>query len=145
MIFILILSRKMKKIFHILFILLYIVVSSGFTTSRHVCKENSSEIHVGLKKLSDLDCPKCKTNKQKNHNGCCKLEVKKICKEDNLPHSYKNSPVKFLSASIPYYNLGTVFEQATILDPENHTFYFDPSKYHLNYPSLFILHCVYRI
>nr|WP_315026568.1 hypothetical protein [uncultured Chryseobacterium sp.] len=135
----------MKKVFHILFILLYIVVSSGFTTSKHVCKGNSSEIHVGLKKLSDLDCPKCSSNKEKNHSGCCKLEVKKICKEDNLPHSYKNSPVKFLSASIPYYNLGTVFDNALIFDSKNNSSYFDPSKYHLNYPSLFILHCVYRI
>lgn len=91
----------MKKVFHILFLLLYMVVSSGFTTSKHVCKGNSSEIHVGLKKLSDLDCPKCSANKQKNHNGCWKLEVKKICKEDNLPHSYKSAPVIFLSASIP--------------------------------------------
>lgn len=135
----------MKRVFHILFILLYIVVSSGFTTSRHVCKGNASEIHVGLKKLSDLDCPKCKANKQKNHNGCCKLEVKKICKEDNLPHSYKNTPVKFLSASIPYYNLGAVFEPASTIDPENHTSYFHPSKYHPHSPPLFILHCVYRI
>lgn len=135
----------MKRVFHILFILLYIVVSSGFTTSKHVCKGNASEIHVGLKKLSDLDCSKCKANKQKNHNGCCKLEVKKICKEDNLPHSYKNTPVKFLSASIPYYNLGAVFELGSTIDPENHTSYFDPSKYHLNSPPLFILHCVYRI
>ncbi|WET00072.1 hypothetical protein P2W68_10650 [Chryseobacterium arthrosphaerae] len=135
----------MKRVLHILFLLLYIVVSSGFTTSRHVCKENSSEIHVGLKKLSDLDCPKCKANKQKDHNGCCKLEVKKICKEDNLPHSYKTSPVKFLSASIPYYTLGTVFDNSSAFAAEKHAFYFDPSKYHLNYPSLFILHCVYRI
>ena len=135
----------MKRVFHILFILLYIVVSSGFTISKHVCKGNSSEIHVGLKKLSDLDCPKCSANKEKNHSKCCKLEVKKICKEDNLPHSYKYSPVKFLSASIPYYNLGAVFDLSLAIDPENQTFYFDPSKYHLNYPSLFILHCVYRI
>lgn len=134
----------MKRVFHLFFLLLYVIISSGFTTSKHVCKENSGEIHVGLKNLSDMDCPKCITNKEKNHVKCCKLEVKRVYRADNLTSSRTNLPVKFLSASIPYHNLGTVFEVLPVYS-EKTSSHFDFANDHLNYPSLFILHCVYRI
>jgi hypothetical protein len=134
----------MKRVFHLFFILIYIVISSGFTTSKHICTGNSSEIKIGLKNLSDLDCSKCTANKKKNHSKCCKLEVKKIQKADNLTYSHKNTSVKFLHASIPYNTLGTVFDKIEI-DQENSISFFDFSEYHFNYPSLYILHCVYRI
>lgn len=134
----------MKKAFNLFFILLYLVISSGFTTSKHICKGNSSEIKIGMKSLSDLDCSKCKTNKNKNHTKCCKVEVKKIYKTDNLNHSQKDLSVKFLLASIPYETLGTVFD-IPFIDTETTSSIFDRSKDHHNYPSLYILHCVYRI
>lgn len=134
----------MKRVFHLFFLLLYVIISSGFTTSKHVCKGNSSELHVGLKNLSDMDCPKCSTNKEKNHGKCCKLEVKKVYRADNLTSSHKNLPVKFLSASIPYHNLGTVFEVSALYSEKPSTL-FDFAEDHFNYPSLYILHCVYRI
>lgn len=138
----------MKRLFIIFLSLLYVVMSSGFTTYTHFCKGKQQGTALYNGDQFDGPCPICLAKDKKlkeKKKGCCKHEAKAV-KTDNLTKN--DQSFKFASKlwgdTIPNRTIGALFDFPLITkdleNPNNLS-----SKIPIRSNPLFILHCVYRI
>ncbi|WGQ07651.1 hypothetical protein QG516_13850 [Pedobacter gandavensis] len=136
----------MKRLLSFFLCLLFLIVSTGFTTSAHICKGVKQEMRLFSKEHQDQVCPVCALkNKQKTKkDNCCKHEkeqvkladkVQKIAQQENL--------LKFTGEAVLYLHpANTTIWDHKIETLKTDNFYFSTP---LKQPPFYILHCVYLI
>ncbi|WP_316840799.1 HYC_CC_PP family protein [Pedobacter gandavensis] len=136
----------MKKLFSLFLCLLFLIVSTGFTTSAHICKGVKQEIRLFSKEHQDQVCPVCAAkNKQlTKKDNCCKHEKDQVKLADKVQKiAQQESLLKFSGEAVLYLhpaNINIWDDQLTTVKTDG--FYFSTP---LKGPPFYILHCVYRI
>ncbi|WP_316747038.1 HYC_CC_PP family protein [Pedobacter gandavensis] len=136
----------MKKLLSLFLCLLFLIVSTGFTTSAHICKGVKQETRIFSKEHQDQVCPVCalKNKQQTKKDNCCKHEkeqvkladkVQKLLQQDNIS-KFSGEAVLYLHPAI------TTIWDDKVSNGKTDAFYFSTP---LQGPPFYILHCVYRI
>jgi len=137
----------MKRIFGILFSVVYLFLASGFSTYQHICKGFVQQTSIAYTQTDKEGCSFCtKDGKTVNEpkKNCCqdKVEVVKV-KAEVQNSSFKIQKVSFFVDAILHRYFGAVYEfvaaPQTVLIPYTH--YLFQTK---DIP-LYIKHCVYRL
>lgn len=138
----------MKKLFVIFLSSLYLVLTTGFTQTVHICKEMMTKplnVMTGHWEV-DKACPFCSSvdmGAEEKKDGCCEEESKTVKideslkKETNYSFSIKSSDHG--TSTI----LGTIFDSTFVNDKEDIPYL--STKIPIGENPLYILHCVYRI
>lgn len=137
----------MKKTLVIFLSLIFLVISTGFTTSEHFCKGVKQETTFFLDSSKDKNCPVCAAKKQyqAEKENCCKHESQ-LNKIDNSFSNklQKQSDLKLVGQDLKLISLANT----PVLD-FNTTELFSGRFSNANLPlrknALYIYHCVYRI
>lgn len=137
----------MKKLFVILFALLYTALASGFSTYQHICKGLVQQTSMTNTQSDDSSCGFCSkkgnTVKEPKKN-CCKekVEVVKV-KSEVQNSSFKILKIAFFTDAILHRYFGAVYEVvATVKDNfTTYTYYL----YKVKAVPLYIKNCVYRL
>ncbi|MCX2452749.1 hypothetical protein OQX61_15830 [Pedobacter sp. PLR] len=136
----------MKRLSSLFLCLLFLLVSTGFTTSAHICKGVKQEIRLFSKEHQDQVCPVCalKNKQLTKKDNCCKHEkdqvkladkVQKIAQQDNIS--------KFSGEAVLYLHpANTTIWDDKVTTVKTDAFYFSSL---IKLPPFYILHCVYRI
>jgi hypothetical protein len=129
----------MRKLFTVLFVLFYFVLSTGITANVHFCKNKFHSVQL-FKCDNSYSC--CKKGKMKK--GCCKnvhVSFKKNS-EEKINQITEFSP--FQIALVPdtpeFYIVKTI---PTLVRSVNNN-YFQPPRNSI-YPRIHIMNCVYLI
>ncbi|WP_118195172.1 HYC_CC_PP family protein [Albibacterium indicum] len=138
----------MKQLFVIFLSSLYLVLTTGFTQTVHVCKEMMTKPLSVMTEQWEVNkaCPFCSsvdiaTNGKKD--GCCEEASKTIKIDESLKKETNYSfSIKSSDHAAPTI-LGTIFDFTFVNDKEDITFLRVKSPIGDN--PLYILHCVYRI
>lgn len=141
----------MKKIFVVFLSALYLVLSSGFTQTTHICKEMTPQYHEASTPLplSGDPCPLCDSDEadmETRSTDCCETEYQIIKVDDSLKnqHNY-NLSIKSGAEAIPQKALGTIFD-FTVYDTKSESnLSLLTSKVPIQSNPLYIFHCIYRI
>lgn len=138
----------MKKLFVIFLSSLYLVLTTGFTQTMHICKEMMMKPLSGMTDHWEVNkpCPFCTSadiDIEKKEDGCCE-EASKIVKIDESlkKETNYNFSVKSQSHEISKI-LEIIFDSTFISDEENRP-YLRTQRVAGGNP-LYILHCVFRI
>lgn len=136
----------MKRLFTFFLCLLFLIVSTGFTTSSHICKGVKQEIRVFSKEHQDQVCPVCalKNKQLTKKDNCCKHEKDQVKLADKVQKiAQQESILKFSGEAVLYLHPGiTTIWDDQVMAVKTDAFYFSSP---LISPPFYILHCVYRI
>jgi len=125
---------------------MYLVVSTGFTTSEHFCKGEKQETIFFTIPSKEKDCPVCiaKSPSKIKEDTCCKLEVE-LNKIDNSFSNklQKQNDVKSASLTIPFTIEIAPFLSTKVVELKSGNF--THPNFFLKKNPLYIFHCVYRI
>ena len=131
--------NRMKKILAFIWLVIYMVVSSGFAVSTHYCMDEKQSVELGTSKKEVCDI--CGMHKSKS-KGCCRDEVKVIKLQQDTQLAKIQMPslaldVPMLAVPLylasPFYN----FTQTTSYTA------FEPPP--LPGCALYVANCVFRI
>lgn len=138
----------MKKLFVIFLSSLYLVLTTGFTQTVHICKEMLANPLVVMTEPWEVNepCPFCSSvdmGGEEKQDGCCE-EASKIVKIDESlkkesNYSFSIKPSDYGTPTI----LGAIFDSTFINDKEGLPYL--RAKLPVGHNPLYILHCVYRI
>lgn len=139
----------MKKLFVIFLSSLYLVLTTGFTQTMHICEEMVEKANVEAAEYQDSHkpCPVCSSldiDVVKKKDDCCKKESKIVKIDESLKkeNSY-NFSIKSWGEVIPNKTLGAIFDFPFINTEENSPYL--ASRLPVRENPLYILHCVFRI
>lgn len=137
-------ASNMKKAFFIFLSILYLVLSSGFTTINHFCKGVKQQTSFFADTKPKNGCPICAEKKQQKSKDCCKHKAQqhKISEKVKQP-TLTDLIQKFTWAVLPAEFYKTIFSVyfPEVNKPDTPVFAFIPIR---NNP-LYIFYCVYRI
>lgn len=136
----------MKRLFSLFLCLLFLIVSTGFTTSAHICKGVKQEIRLFSKEHQDQVCPVCalKSKQKTKKDNCCKHEQNQVKLADKVQKiANQESLMKFSGEAVLYLHPA----KATVWNEQLNTSKaeFVHASCPLKSPPFYILHCVYRI
>ena len=138
----------MKKLFVIFLSSLYLVLTTGFTQTVHICKEMLANPLVVMTEPWEVNepCPFCSSvdmGGEEKQDGCCE-EASKIVKIDESLKKESNYSfsIKPSDEGTPTI-LGAIFDSTFINDKEGLPYL--RAKLPVGHNPLYILHCVYRI
>lgn len=137
----------MKKLFVILFALLYTGLASGFSTYQHICRGLVQQTSMSTTSTNESNCGFCartgKTVKEPK-KYCCqeKVEVVKV-KSEVQSNAFKILKINFFADAILHRYFGAVYEFATTVQYNftTYTYYL----YKVKSIPLYIKNCVYRL
>lgn len=137
----------MKKVFSILFSLLFVVISSGFTTYQHICQGIVQQTSMSSTYESKSECGFCKVNGKQVENPqkeCCKqtVEIVKV-KADFQKTSAQIVKASFFIDAILHPYFGYLFQG--VVSTVSQTASFLPYVYFVREIPIYIKNCVYRI
>ncbi|MGL4584137.1 MAG: HYC_CC_PP family protein [Flavobacterium sp.] len=137
----------MKKLFVILFAILYTGLASGFSTYQHICQGLVQQTSMSNSQINDYNCGFCaktgKTVKEPKKN-CCeeKVQVVKV-KSEVQNNSFKIFKISFFTDAILHRYFGAVYEYIPTVKHNftTYTYYL----YRVKDVPLYIKNCVYRL
>ncbi|MBB2150042.1 HYC_CC_PP family protein [Pedobacter gandavensis] len=136
----------MKRLFSLFLCLLFLIVSTGFTTSAHICKGVKQEIRLFSKAQKDQVCPVCalKNQQRTKKKNCCKHEKDQVKLADKVQKiAQQETLLKFSGEAVLYLHpANTTIWDDQLSAVKTDTLYFSSP---LKSPPFYILHCVYRI
>lgn len=138
----------MKKLFVIFLSSLYLVLTTGFTQTIHICKEMLSKPMTEMTEQWEVNkpCPFCSSvdmGGEEKQDGCCE-EASKIVKIDESLKKESNYSFSIKSSDQGTSTiLGAIFDSTFINDEEDLPYL--RAKLPVGHNPLYILHCVYRI
>jgi hypothetical protein len=139
----------MNRVFVLFLTFLYLVLSSGFTTSTHFCEGIKQKTTLFNSHNKNEQCPVCaaknKNKTQQQKKDCCKhqTELVKIA-EKAQQISQQHFTSGFAGDALPHRFFGAVFE--TYIRPAAHQQpLYTSSSIPIRSNPLYIFHCVYRI
>lgn len=136
----------MKKSFVIFLSMVYVLVSTGFTTSDHFCEGVKQETSFFSNSSKDKICQICaeKNQLKTKKENCCKHETQLNKFDQSFSNKLQKQNVFKLIEHLPFICIENIF----ILDFAIFEVY-SGSFSNYNFPSrknpLYIFHCVYRI
>lgn len=136
----------MKRLLSLFLCLLFLIVSTGFTTTAHICKGVKQEMRLFSKEHQNQVCPVCALkNKQKTKkDNCCKHEKDQVKLADKVQKvAQQEHLLKFSGEAVRYLHPANTSIWNTKLESQKtDAFYFSIP---LKQPPFYILHCVYLI
>lgn len=139
----------MKKLFVIFLSALYLVLSSGFTQTTHVCTEMTSKQAESPIPVSEASCALCGSEErgiETKETDCCTTEYQVIKVDESLKNQNNyNLSIKSWGEVIPNKLLSTVFDFALYGVESESKLSQLTSTISLQSNPLYIFYCIYRI